>query len=450
MLKDFRSLASDVVAELKRQGADACDVYIVMSSDFRTDVRLGQIEKLEQSISKGMGMRVFKKGATAITYTTDFADKSIKSLARQVMDTVQVSGADKFNGLAPKERLGIFDGKLAMFDASLASISTERKVDIARQMEDAGRAFDKRITNSDGASWSDSQAQITLANSDGFTGQYQVTGASANVALIAEQDGVKQRDSWYTFGRYASGLADPKEIGETAAKRAISKLGAKKPKSQVVPVVIDPALSRNLLSLVFSAASGRSIYRKASFLVDKIGEQIASPLVTIVDDSTLANGPASRPFDGEGVKGGKVVLVDGGKLTTYLCDSYSSRRLGMPLTGTTARGWQGGPVVGQSNLFLEAGKTAPEDIIKSVKNGLYLRTLSSQGMNSVTGDFSHGATGYWIENGEIAYSVQEFTVAGNVISLLKNITAVGNDLSFKQGGTAGPTLFVSEITVGGA
>ena len=449
-MNDYRQLSSEVVAELKKLGADAADVFVVTSSNFSTEIRMGRVEKLEQSISKGMGMRVFKNGATAITYTTDFTDKSVKNVAADAMSIVKVSSADEFNGLAPKEALGQYAGKLALFDDSIASIATEKKIEMVKEAEELGMKVDKRITNSDGASWYDGMSQVTLANSDGFVGQYKTTGASFGVALIAEENGVKQRDGYSTYGRFAKNLDSPRATGEEAARRTIGKLGARQVKSQSVPVVVDPAMGRRLLGMIFGAANGRGIYRKSSFMVDQLGKQIGSPLVTIVDDATLADGPSSRPFDGEGVKTLRVALVDKGVLTTYLCDSYTARRLKMPLTGTTSRSWQGGPGVSSSNLVLTPGDMDPKDLIKGVKNGLYLRTLSSQGANFVTGNFSHGASGYWIENGELTYPVQEITVAGNFLTLLKNITAVANDGTFKFGGTNSPTFLVSELTVGGS
>ena len=449
-MNDYRQLASDVVAELKRQGADACDAFVALTSDFSTEVRLGRIEKLEQSISKGLGMRVFKGGAMAMTYTTDFADKSVKSLASQALDIVKVSNPDEFNGLAPRESLGVYDGKLMLFDESIASIPTDKKIDMAREAEEFGMKADKRVTNSNTAGWSDGTNQVTLATSDGFIGQYRTTNAGLYVGLIAEEGGVKQTDSWYSFQRYAKRLLTPKEVGLEAAKRVTSKLGARKVKSQTVPLVVDPTMAQRLIGQFFGAASGRAVYRKSSFLVGKLGETIASPLVSLIDDATLPDGPGCRPFDAEGVRSSRVPFIEKGVLKSYLCDSYSSRRLKMPLTGTTNRGYQGGPNIGASNLFLMAGDKDPKDIIKGVKSGLYLRTMSAQGFNPVTGDFSHGATGHWIENGEIAYPVQEITIAGNVITAFRNITAVGNDLKFRAGGVASPTLLISEITVGGA
>lgn len=449
-MQDYRSLAADVVAALKKQGADACDVYIVTNSRFNTTVRLGRVEKLEQAISKGLGLRVIKNGATAITFSTDFTDRAVKELVRDTMDIVKVSNSDQYNGLAPKEHLGVYDGKLMMFDETLAKAPAEKKISFVREAEDCGMKFDKRVTNSNGSRWTDNLTQVTLANSDGFVGQYQTTSASVFVGLVAEQDGVKQTDGWYTFNRYFSKLESPKAVGEEAARRAVRKLGGKKVKSQVAPVVVAPEVASELVDMIFGAASGGSIYRKASFLVGKVGEEIASPMITIVDDATLIDGPASRPFDGEGVKSSKVTVVENGKLENYVCDSYSARRLNLKPTGNAVRSYQSLPSVGSTNLFMKPGTSDPKEIVKSVKSGLYLTELNGFGVNQVTGDVSRGAVGYWIENGEITYPVQEITLAGNLMKMLKNISAIGNDLSFKLGTTAAPTLLISEVTIGGA
>jgi PmbA protein len=449
-MKDYRSLASELVAELKKQGAEAADVYIVSTNGFNTTVRLGKIERLQQSISKGLGLRVIKNGAMANTFTTDFTDRAVKDLARETMSIVQVSNADKHNGLAPKELLGTYDGKLMLFDESIAKLTPEKKIEMARSAEEVGLKFDKRIKNANGTSWSDSRSQITLANSDGFVGQYQATIANLFVSLLAEdEDGTKQTDGHGTFGRYLSTLASPQSVGEEAGRRVVRKLGGRKVKSAVVPVVLDPRVASFMLSDVFGAASGGSIYRRSSYLVDKVGQQIASPMITIVDDATMADGVASRPFDAEGVRSSSVVVVEKGVLKQYVVDSYSGRRLNLKPTGNASRSYQGNPNVGSTNLYIKNGDTSPEDIIKSVKSGLYLDRVGGQGLNSTTGDFSMGANGRWIENGEFTHAVQEITVAGNVLKALSNVKAVGNDLTFKLGTTASPTLLIGEMTVAG-
>ncbi len=449
-MQDYKNLAADLVAALKKNGADACDVYIVNSSSFSTTIRLGKIERLQQSISKGLGLRVFKGGATALTFTTDFTDKATKDIVAQTMDIVKVSNADKYNGLAPKDFLGSYTGKLMLFDESLAKVPTEKKIAIAKEAEEVGMQYDKHITNSNGSNWNDSKAQITLANSDGFIGQYQTTSASMSVSLLAEQDGVKQRDGWFSFGRYFNKLDSAKYVGEEAGRRTVARLGGKKVKSQIVPVVVSNEVSNELVGAIFGAASGGSIYRKASFLIDKVGAEIASPLVTIIDDATMEDGISSRPFDAEGVKSSQITLVEKGVLKTYVCDSYSARRLELKPTGNAARSYQSIPGVGSTNCYMKAGTSNPKDIIKSVKNGLYLTEMNGQGFNGVTGDMSRGALGFWIENGELTHPVQEITIAGNALKMLKNISAVGSDLTFKLGSPAAPTLLISEATIGGA
>jgi len=449
-MKDYRNLASELVSELKKQGADAADVYIVSSVGFNTTVRLGKIERLQQSITKGLGLRVIKNGAMANTFTTDFTDRAVKDLAKDTMQIVQVSNADKDNGLAPKEMLGSYDGKLMLFDESIAKLTPEKKIEMARAAEDVGLKFDKRIKNANGTSWNDSMSQVTLANSDGFIGQYPMTQVSLSVGLLAEdEDGTKQTDGHYTFGRYLEALASPKEVGEEAGRRVVRKLGGRKVRSAVVPVVLDPRVASFLLGDVFGSASGGSIYRRSSYLIDKIGQQITSPMITIVDEATMMYGVASRPFDAEGVRSSKVVVVENGVLKQYVCDSYAARRLKLKPSGNAARSYQGNPNVGSTNLYIKGGETSPADIIKSVKNGLYLDRVGGQGLNSTTGDFSMGANGQWIENGELTHAVQEITVAGNVLKVLSNVKAVGNDLNFKLGTTASPTLLIGEMTVGG-
>lgn len=448
-MTDYRNLASELVSALKKQGADAADVYIVSSDGFNTTIRLGNIEKLQQSTSKGLGLRVFKNGATASTFTTDFQNKTVQQLVKDTLEIVKVSNADKFNGLAPKEFLGEFSGELMLFDESILKLTPEKKIAMVKEMEEAGRAFDKRITNSNGASWSNSVGQVTLANSDGFVGQYKTTIANMSVGLLAEENGVKQRDGWFSFNRFFNKLDTPKAVGEEAARRTIKRLGGKKVKSQAVPVVISPEVGRDFIDMIFGAASGGSIYRRSSYLVDKIGQEIVAPSITIVDDATIADGLASRPFDGEGVKSSAVTVIENGVLKTYVCDAYAARRLDAKVTGNAGRNYQSAPGVTSTNLFLKNGKTDPKDIVKSVKNGLYLTEMFGSGVNSVTGDFSQGASGYWIENGEITFPVQEITIAGNVLKVLKNVQAIGNDLSFKLGSTASPTLLISEMTVGG-
>lgn len=448
-MTDYRNLASDLVGQLLKKGADACDVYVSSLDGFNTTIRLGNIEKLQQSNSTGLGMRVFKNQAVAMTYTTDFRERTLRQLVDETLDIVRVSSSDEFNGLAPPSLLGEYEGPLDMFDESLADVTPEQKIAMVREMENVGLGYDPRITNSNGASWSNSIGQVTLANSDGFVGQYRTTRANMSVALLAEQDGVKQRDYWYTFSRFYGKLDSPSSVGAEAGRRVVARLGGRKVRSQSIPVVLAPEIASSFVDMIFGAASGDSVYRRASYLVDKLGQDVVAPDITIIDDATLADGPASRPFDAEGVRSSKISVIENGVLQRYVCDAYSARRLGAQVTGNAGRSYSSSPGVSSSNLFLQPGTASPEEILQSVDNGLYLTEMFGSGVNSVTGDFSQGASGFWIENGKISFPVQEITIAGNVLKALKNVQAIGNDLSFRRGSTAAPTLLIAEMTVGG-
>lgn len=447
-MQDYRNLATELVSALKKQGA-AADVFITSSTGFNIAVRLGGVLKLQQSKSKGLGLRVFKNGATANTFTTDFSPKALQELTRKTMEIVRISSPDEYNGLPPKELLGIYAGNLPIFDETLAKLPTARKIEIAREAEDSGLKFDKRITNSEGASWVDTQTQTTLANSEGFVGQFQATGINLSVSLIAEQNGDKQTDNWSTISRFLSKLEAPKTVGEEAARRAIGKLGGRRVKSQIAPVIIAPEAGVRFLTYIFRAVSGERIYGRSSFLIDKVGQEVCSPLVTIVDDATMPGGLASYPFDAEGVKASKTTIIEKGVLRKYLTDTYAARRLNTVPTGNAWRTFQSNPGVRASNFYVENGTATPESIIKSVKNGFYLRDIFGTGINNVTGNFSQGASGFWIENGEITHPVREITLAGNALKVFKDVRMIGNDLSFRFGNIATPTLLITEMTVGG-
>ncbi len=442
-------LAADVLRKLKSRGADDAEVFYAESQDFSVTVRLGEIETLEESISRGIGMRIFKNGACALAYTSDFLDRSLDQLADDLFAMAEVSDADPANGLPDPEWLGVYEGKIQVFDESLAGQSAGERIERARQAEAAGFAVDPRINNSDGASWGDSRGRTILVNSRGFAGERRGTYASLSASFAAEEKGVKQTDYWYNTHRFASALESPEAIGRRAGERTIAKLGARKVKSQAAPVVVDPLVARSFARMVFGAASAGAIYRKASFLTDRLGQRIASELFTLVDDPTLPDGVASRAFDGEGVRSAPLVVVDRGVLKQHPADSYSARRLNARSTGHAARGYSSAPATGATNLRLAASSTPAADLIRSVKNGLYINQLFGSGFNSVTGDLSQGAAGYWIENGQLAFPVQEITLAGNLLDLLGKLDGVGDDLDFLQGAAVAPTLLLREAAIGG-
>jgi len=316
-------------------------------------------------------------------------------------------------------------------------------------------AADPRITNSDGGSFDAATGRKVMANSRGFVGSYRTSYAGVSAAPLAmDANGHMQRDGWWSSARRIADVESPEAIGKEAARRTVRKLGARKVPTQHVPVVFAPEVARSLIGSIFEAASGDSIWRHASFLAGKMGAQIAASTLTIVDNNAmlLANGTGgfgSSPFDGEGLPSLRTVVVQNGVLETYLLNSYSARKLGLKSTHNASRGLAGTPGIGCGNLYLEPGRQTPEEIIKETGTGLYVTSLMGFGTNIVTGDYSRGATGLWIEKGELTHAVEEVTIAGNLGEMLMHVTAIGNDLVFR-GSVASPTLRIDGMTLAGA
>jgi PmbA protein len=325
--------------------------------------------------------------------------------------------------------------------------TSTRRAPARRSAEAAALAVDPRISNSEGAEYFDRQARYAYATSHGFARGYETSHFGVTVSPVAAQHGEMQRDSWYSTVRHRAALEDPESIGRTAAARALRRLGARKVKTAEVPVIFDPENAATLLRAVAGAASGPSLYRRASFLLDRLGTRIAAPTVTIVDDGLLPGALGSRPFDGEGLATRPTILVEAGVLRSYLLDSYSARKLGMSSTGHAARDGSG-VSVSTTNLILRPGTDSPEDLIRSVRHGFYVTELIGFGVNGVTGDYSRGAAGLWIENGELAYPVEEVTVAGNLLDMFAAIEGIGDDLVLRDR-TASPTLKIGRMVVAG-
>jgi len=345
--------------------------------------------------------------------------------------------------------MGVADVILPQYDSKIPSVSTEKKIQMIKDMEKIGMDSDPLITNSDGSSWNDSQSNVILANSEGFLGEEDYTSVSLSLSLLAEKEGVKQTDYWYSASRYLDRLDSVDKIASTAAERTLRKLGGRKPKTQKVPVVFDPVVARDFLTIISQTVVGDSIYSKNSFLVDKLNETIAIKDLTVIDDGLLKYGLGSRIFDDEGLPSRHNVVIDKGVLKTYLCDCYSARKLGYEPTGSATRSVKSNPSSGTSNFYMQNGNLPREEIIASVKNGLFLTSVEWVGINYVTGDYSRVASGIWIENGKLTYPVQEFTVAGNMLEMMKNITMIGNDLEFRNS-IAAPTFKIKEMTISGS
>jgi PmbA protein len=444
----YPDLAVDLLRRVRSGGADAADVLIAEGTDFSVTVRKGEIETLKEAGSKALGIRVFVGRRTATSYTSDFSRAGLARLVDDVVAMARVTGEDPAAGL-PEETPPAEEIDLAIYDPSPAALPAAERIEQARRAEAAAFDASPEITNSQGASFSVDESRVVLANTLGFLGAYRSSSVALSVVPVAERAGQMQRDYWYTTGRGLGDLLAPEEVGRIAARRTLRRLGAAQVATCEVPVVFDPETAAELLGHVFGALSGYAVFRNASFLKDRVGSAVASPLLTIVDDGRRPRGLGSRPFDGEGLATRRNVPLEAGVLQHYLCDSYSARKLGARPTGSARRGVAGGPTVGASNLCFAAGESPAAEIVGSVEQGLYVTDLIGFGVNLVTGDFSQGAAGQWIENGRFARPVHEVTIAGNLKQMLKDVDAVGDDLVFR-GSTASPTLRVRKMTLSGA
>lgn len=447
-MQDYRSLAAELVGRAINSGADEADVFITQGRSLALEVRFGRIERIEEAGADRLGLRVFRNGSTALSYSSDFSPAALTRLVADTMSLVAITDPHPANRLPQPNLLGRFEGRLDLFDDKLLGMTLDQKLAQIRSAEEAGLNSDSRITNVNDAWWRDSVQSVTVANSHGFCDSYSYTSCGFGTALLAEEAGIKQQDGWSTFSHHVDRLESPTHVGHEAARRTLRKLGSRPVRTQVAPVVFDPMMAADFLRHVFSALNGYSVYRHGSFLVDKIGQQIGSPLLNLVDDATLEHGLASRPFDHEGVRSRRQDVVKGGVLNGYLCDAYSAGRLHQFSTGNAVRSFNSSPTAGASNFYLEPTQTPPEEIIRSVKRGLYLTRQYWVGINLASGDYSRGAEGVWIEDGEFTHSVQEITVAGNMMEMMKNIVAVGNDLTFHSS-VAAPSFLVSHMMISG-
>ncbi len=432
----------------RAQGASQGDVVMAESDSFFVTVRLGEVEKISQAQEKRLGLRLFFGSSSASASTSDISRKSIERLVNDTAQMARATAQDPHGGLPSAGDLAREIPDLDLVDDAARAVSVEQKIQIALDTEKSALNYDPRITNSEGGEFSNQFGRVIYVTSDGFSGEYRGSTFGHSVAPVATQNGSMQRDYWYSSNRKFSRLEHSQQVGEKAAQRVLRRLGARKIKTCECPVVFDPDMGASLLRSLASALSGYSLYKGASFLIDKLGSRIASDLVTVVDDGTLPGALGSRPFDGEGLATRKKTVVEKGELRSYLLDTYSGKKLGMSSTGNASRSVGEPPGVAPANFYLARGAHAPEAIIGSVQAGLYVTELIGFGVNLVTGDYSRGASGLWIENGELAYPVEEVTIAGNLKEMLQNVEMVGSDLEMR-GRIAAPTLKISQMTVAG-
>jgi PmbA protein len=407
-----------------------------------------EVENIKEAGSRGAGLRILIGKRTGSSYTSDLSRDGIQYMVKSAIELADITTEDPHAGLPDPEEFGSVASDLELYSAGVAELDTGLKIETARRTECAALDFDPRIANSDGASFDNYVGRHIFANSRGFAGEYQSSYCSLSTSPVAKDGESMERDYWYTMSRSFDGLEAPELVGQTAAKRALRRLNATKVETQKVPVIFEPRTARSLLDHIYEAVHGMSIYRHESFLAGRLGERVASDSLTVVDDGTIPGLFGTSPFDDEGVPSRRTVVIERGVLKSYLLNTYAARKLGMKTTGNASRGLTGNAGIGHGNLFLEAGVQTPEQIVAGVRNGFYVTELMGFGVNVVTGDYSRGAAGLWIREGELAFAVSEVTIAGNLIEMLQGIEAVGSDLEFR-GSVAAPTIKIGEMTVGG-
>ena len=452
---DLESLAADVVSLAMKAGATDAEAVASEGDEFSVTVRMGEVETLKESGSRALGLRVFLGLRSGSASTSDLTADGIRQLVEGAMALAKVTEEDPFSGLPDAGEFGSIEGDLHLYFDDVYSLPGAERIEWARRTESAALAADARLTNSDGGSFDAATSRRALANSRGFVGGYRTSYAGVSTAPLAQDaDGKMQRDGWWSSARRLADVDSPESVGKEAARRTLRRLGARRVPTQQAPIVFAPEAGRSLLGSIFQATSGDAIWRSASFLAGKLGQQIAAPSINIIDDNAMllptgAGGFGTSPFDGEGLPSQRTIVLEDGILRNYLLNTYAARKLGMKSTHNASRGLAGAPGIGAGNLYLQPGNLSAEQIIADIPAGLYVTGLMGFGVNIVTGDYSRGATGLWIENGQLTHAVEEVTIAGNLAEMLRNVSAIGNDLVFR-GAIASPTVRIDGMTIAGS
>lgn len=442
----LEEIAAGAVTLARQLGATDAECTLVEGDEFSTNIRMGGVEQLKQAGSRSAGIRVLVGQCTGSSYTSDLSKEGVEFMVRGALDLAKITTEDAHAGMP--EEFGQLKGDLRLYDEAIANLETASKIDSATRAEQAALSADPRIQNSEGASFDSYIGTRVFANSRGFVSSYRTSSCGMSVVPVAKQNGSMERDYWHSAGRHLSTLEAPEAIGARAAARALRRLNPRKVATQKVPVVFEPRTARALLGDLLDAVCGTSIYRHASFLTDKLGEKVASESLTVIDDATMPGLFGTCPFDDEGVASRRTVVIERGVLKSYLLNSYCARKLNLKTTGNASRGVTGNAGIGPGNFYIEAGGLTEEQILAKVPNGLYVTELIGSSTSTVTGDYSSGAFGLWIENGELAYPVSEITIAGNLKQMLQQIQHVGSNLEFR-GSVASPTLMIEEMTISG-
>jgi PmbA protein len=441
-------LARDIVRLALAAGASDAECTIAEGEEFSANVRMRELESLKEAGSRGAGLRILRGKHTGSSYTSDLSPDGIDRLVKSAMELADITTEDPHAGLPDPDEFGSIAGDLKLSSDDVATLDTQVKIEMAKRAEEAAMSADPRIFNSEGASFDTHTGRHLFANSRGFAGEYRTSYCSLSTVPVAKDGESMERDYWYTMARGFAGLESPESVGKEAARRALRRLNAVKVETQKAPVVFEPGAARSLLDNIFDAVHGMSVYRQESFLAGKLGEKVASEDLTVVDDATIPGLFGTSPFDDEGVPSRRTVVIERGVLKNYLLNTYAARKLGMKTTGNASRGLTGNAGIGHGNFYAEKGVQTPEQIVAGIPNGFYVTELMGFGVNIVTGDYSRGAAGLWIRNGELAFAVSEVTIAGNLKDMLLGLEVVGADLRFRSS-IAAPTLKIGEMTVGG-
>jgi PmbA protein len=452
-IQELRDLAQLAVELARKAGADDAEVLVRDGSELTAKVRLGEPELVQEAGSRGLGLRVLRGGRRAVTFTSDLRREALEALCAETVTLADLAEPDEYALPPDPALLATRVPDLDLYDPAVAEVDAAWALRQAIAGEAAARKHDPRVTNSEGATWSRVLGATAFATSGGFVGGYRGSYASLVVEPLCDDAtdpaNLKKRNGyWWSASRFLAEIEAPEAIGIEAARRTVATIGARKVETQECPIVFDPEVARSIVGTVFSVANGSAFWRKSSYLLGKEGQAIASPLVTIVDDPLIPRAPGSRPFDGDGLPTRRNVLVDQGVLGPVLCDVYSARKLGRESTGSAGRGIGGNPGPTTSNLIMQAGGMKREELLRSTPRGLYVTSLMGFGFSPVTGDFSRGAQGFWIENGELTFPVSEVTIAANFDEILKRIDAVADDLQLRSS-TAAPTFRVSHMMLAG-
>ncbi|MCA9707471.1 MAG: TldD/PmbA family protein [Myxococcales bacterium] len=448
-LDELAGLATRALDQLRALGVDHAEVAVGTGRELEVSVRQGEVELVKEAASRGLSVRVVHDGRVATSSTTDFRPDSVQAFLARAVEMAQVSEPDELaTPPKPRELVKAWP-ELDLFDPATDRIRAARAIKLATAVERAALRADRRITTSEGGSFARSSGCSVLATSGGFLGRNAGTYQSLVVQAVADDEGGKKRKGVYwTGGRFFGELESAAEVGAEAAARAVASLGAAKIPTGKYPVVFEKNAARAIVGLVASCVLGDAVYRQRSYLAGRLGQAIASPKVTFIDDPLIPRGPGSRPYDGEGRKVKKIVVCQRGELRSYLLDTYSARKLDLRPTGS-ASGGGGVPHSSTSNFYLAPGRTAPEALLRGITRGLYVTRMMGFGFDPTTGNFSRGAEGMLIENGELTTPVSEVTVSRNLDELLRGIDAVASDLEHKTS-IASPSFRVDEMTVAGS